>query len=139
MNYIVSFILISSSLKAVMLGLTMHMYIVSLAKWALLEYSFGRNIVKCRDEGVKSCSYPTFARGYKDILVARIIPTMWNIYRVFYLKVDCSGSMMNYIDLNNNTECAACLFAATFPYIFKITRIISRSRSGIKNLETTRS
>ena len=41
---------------------------------------------KCKNEGEKACSYPTFAEAAKDIPSARIMPAMWSINRALHLK-----------------------------------------------------
>ena len=41
---------------------------------------------KCKNEGEKACSYPTFAEAAKDIPSAGIMPAMWSINRALHLK-----------------------------------------------------
>lgn len=87
MNDIISFILISSNLKAVMLQLTMRMSTASSARLGLPEYFFGRNTVKnVRMKGKKPVPILHLPEATKDIPSAGIIPAMWNINRALHLK-----------------------------------------------------
>lgn len=66
-----------SNPKSIMPQLIILMFTVNLVKLALQRFSCGKNTVrKCKLERLKSCSYPTFARGYKKHLSAGIIPAM---------------------------------------------------------------
>lgn len=71
---------------------------------------------KCKKEGVKPCSYPTFARGYKRYTVSKSYTSHVEHKPGVTLEVDWSGPTMSYIDPDKNTECTAHLFVATFPY-----------------------
>ena len=71
---------------------------------------------KCKKEGIKSCSYPTFARGYKRYTVSRNYTSHVEHKPGVTLEVDWSGPTMGYIDPENYTEHTAYLFVATFPY-----------------------
>ena len=71
---------------------------------------------KCKKEGVKPCSYPTFARGYKRYTVSKNYTSHVEHKPGVTLGVDWSGPTMSYIDPNKNKECTAYLFVSTFPY-----------------------
>ena len=71
---------------------------------------------KCKKEGVKPCSYPTFARGYKGYTVSKNYTSHVEHKPGVTLEVDWSGPTMSYIDPDKNKECTAYLFVATFPY-----------------------
>lgn len=71
---------------------------------------------KCKKEGAKACSYPTFARGYKRYTVSKNYTSHIKHKPGVTLEVDWSGPTMNYIDQDKNTQCTAYLFVATFPY-----------------------
>ena len=71
---------------------------------------------KCKKEGVKACSYPTFARGYKRYTSSKNYTSHIEHKPGVTLEVDWSGPTMSYIDPDRNTECTAYLFVATFPY-----------------------
>lgn len=71
---------------------------------------------KCKNESVKACSYPTFARGYKKYTVSKNYTSHIEHKPGVALEVDWSGPTMSYIDPDKNTECTAYLFVATFPY-----------------------
>lgn len=88
LNYIISFILISSSPKAAMRQLTMRMSIVSSVKSGLPEYFFGKNTVKnVRMEAKKLVLIPRLPEATKDILSAGIIPAMWSINQALHLRL----------------------------------------------------
>ena len=73
-------------------------------------------VEKCRNEGTKPCSYPTFARGYKQYTVDKNYTSHVEHKPGITVEVDWSGPTMSYIDADTGSEHAAYLFVATLPY-----------------------
>lgn len=71
---------------------------------------------KCKKEGVKSCPYPTSARGYKGYTASKNYTSHVGHKPGAALEVGWPGPAMGYIDPDKNKECTAYLFVATFPY-----------------------
>ena len=71
---------------------------------------------KCRKEGLKACSYQTFARGYKKYAADRNYTSRIEHKPGVAVEVDWSGPTMNYIDPDKKEKRTAYLFVATFPY-----------------------
>ncbi|MCD7822940.1 MAG: IS21 family transposase [Oscillospiraceae bacterium] len=71
---------------------------------------------KCKKEGVKACSYPTFTRGYKNYTINKNYTSHIEHKPGVTLEVDWSGPTIGYIDPDKRTPCTAYLFVATFPY-----------------------
>lgn len=99
-----------------MLRLIMHMFTGSSVKLGSRKFSYGKNTVKNVREGVKPCSYPTFARGYKGYTVNKNYTSHVEHKPGVTLEARWSGPTMSYIDPDKNKECTAYLFVATFPY-----------------------
>lgn len=70
---------------------------------------------ECKNERVKSCSYPTFARGYKRYTVSKNYTGHVQHKPGVALELDWSGLTMCCIDPDRNMECTAYPFVATFP------------------------
>lgn len=70
---------------------------------------------KCEKEGVKFCSYPTVARGYKRYTVSKNYTSHVEHKPGVTLEVDCSGPTMSYIDLDKNTQCTHTSLLQHFP------------------------
>ena len=73
-------------------------------------------VEKCRKEGTKPCSYPTFARGYKQYTVDKNYTSHIEHKPGITVEVDWSGPTMSYIDADTGSEHTAYLFVATLPY-----------------------
>ena len=73
-------------------------------------------VEKCKQDGVKPCSYPTFARGYKQYTVDKSYTSHVEHKPGVTIEVDWSGPTMSYVDADTGSEQTAYLFVATLPY-----------------------
>ena len=73
-------------------------------------------VEKCKNDGTKPCSYPTFARGYKQYTKDKNYTSHVEHKPGVTLEVDWSGPTMSYIDPDSGMNRTAYLFVATFPY-----------------------
>ena len=73
-------------------------------------------VEKSKKEGTKPCSYPTFARGYKQYTVNKNYTSRVEHKPGITVEVDWSGPTMSYIDADTGSEHTAYLFVATLPY-----------------------
>ena len=73
-------------------------------------------VEKCKKEGTKPCSYPTFARGYKQYTVDKNYTSHVEHKPGVTIEVDWSGPTMSYMDADTGSEQTAYLFVATLPY-----------------------
>ena len=88
-----------------------------LGKVGVTEFLLWEEYVQgCRKEGTKPCSYPTFARGYKQYTVDKNYTSHVEHKPGVTLEVDWSGPTMSYIDPDTGAAHIAYLFVATFPY-----------------------
>ena len=75
---------------------------------------------KCKIEGTKACSYPTFVINYEHYTSNRKYTSHIEHKPGEDIEVDWSGPTMHFIDADSGNKVTAYLFVATLPYSQKI-------------------
>ncbi|MCR4922874.1 MAG: hypothetical protein K5931_02565 [Lachnospiraceae bacterium] len=91
---------------------------------------------KCKNEGVKACSYITFTKNYGKYTVDRNYTSHIDYKPGIEIEVDWSGPTMNYVDTETGRVITAYLFVATIPYSKKCyveATTDMREQSWLKN------